>query len=39
MEGAHGLDLPERVRRSIAAQRGVQARVVSTQARDSMRPP
>jgi hypothetical protein len=39
MEGARGLDLPERVRRSIAAQRGVQARVVSTQARDSMRPP
>jgi hypothetical protein len=37
--GHRGLDLPERVRRSIAAQRGVQARVVSTQARDSMRPP
>jgi hypothetical protein len=37
-----GLDLPERVRRSLAsavAERGVQARVVSTQARDSMRPP
>ena len=42
MEGARGLDLPERVRRSIAAavaQRGVQARVISTQARESMRPP
>jgi hypothetical protein len=42
MEGGRGLDLPERVRHSIAAaaQRGgVQARVVSTQARDSMRPP
>jgi hypothetical protein len=37
--GHRGLNLPERVRRSIAAQRGVQARVVSTQARDSMRPP
>jgi hypothetical protein len=37
-----GLDLPERVRRSLAsavAERGVQARVVSTQGRDSMRPP
>jgi hypothetical protein len=42
MEGARGLDLPERVRQSIAAavaQRGVQARVISTQARESMRPP
>ena len=42
MEGARGLDLPERVRRSIAAaiaHRGVQARVISTQGRDSMRPP
>ncbi len=42
MEGARGLDLPERVRRSIAAavaERGVQARVISTQGRDSMRPP
>jgi hypothetical protein len=42
MEGAHGLDLPERVRQSIAAavaDRGVQARVISTQGRDSMRPP
>ena len=37
-----GLDLPERVRASIAAavaERGVQARVISTQSRDSMRPP
>ncbi len=42
MEGARGLDLPERVRQSIAAavaDRGVQARVISTQGRDSMRPP
>ena len=42
MEGARGLDLPERVRQSIAAavaHRGVQARVISTQGRDSMRPP
>jgi hypothetical protein len=43
MEGARGLDLPERVRHSIAAavaDRGVQARVISTQGRDSMlRPP
>ena len=42
MEGARGLDLPERVRKSIAAavaDRGVQARVISTQGRDSMRPP
>ncbi|MCA1687504.1 MAG: hypothetical protein LC714_02660 [Actinobacteria bacterium] len=42
MEGARGLDLPERVRRSIAAaigSGGVQARVISTQARESMRPP
>jgi hypothetical protein len=42
MEGARGLDIPERVRRSIAAavaHRGVQARVISTQGRDSMRPP
>jgi hypothetical protein len=38
----HGLDLPERVRRSIAsavASRGVQSRVISTRERDSMRPP
>lgn len=37
-----GLDLPERVRRSIAsavASRGVQSRVISTRGRDSMRPP
>jgi hypothetical protein len=42
MEGARGLDLPEPVRQSIAAavaHRGVQARVISTQGRDSMRPP
>jgi hypothetical protein len=42
MEGARGLDLPERVRQSIAAavaQSGVQARVISTQPRESMRPP
>jgi len=40
--GHRGLDLPERVRQSIAAavgSGGVQARVISTQARDSMRPP
>jgi hypothetical protein len=39
--GHRGLDLPERVRHAIAAaaQSGVQARVVSTQARASMRPP
>lgn len=37
-----GLNLPERVRQSIAAaveERGVQARMISTQGRDSMRPP
>ena len=37
-----GLDLPERVRRSLAAaveQSGAQARVVSVGARESMRPP
>ncbi|MDP9479763.1 MAG: hypothetical protein M3R38_29575 [Actinomycetota bacterium] len=37
-----GLDLPERVRQSIARavrERGPQARMVSTQGRDSMRPP
>jgi hypothetical protein len=42
MGEARGLDLPERVRRSIAAAvagRGVQARVISTRGRDSMRPP
>jgi hypothetical protein len=40
--GHGGLDLPERVRQSIAAttlSSGVQARVISTQARDSLRPP
>jgi hypothetical protein len=39
---SRGLDLPERVRESLAAAvaaRGVQARVISTQGRDSMRPP
>jgi hypothetical protein len=42
MDEARGLDLPERVRQSIAAavdSRGVQARVISTRGRDSMRPP
>ena len=42
MEEARGLDLPERVRQSITAavaDRGVQARVISTQGRDSLRPP
>ena len=37
-----GLDLPERVRRSLASavrERGVQARMISTQGRESMRPP
>ncbi len=41
-EGTKGLDLPESVRRSIAAaveERGVQARAVSTQGRSSMKPP
>lgn len=41
-EGHKGLDLPERVRQSLAgavAERGVQARVISTQGRESMRPP
>jgi hypothetical protein len=41
-ESGKGLDLPERVRRSLAAavaDRGVQARVISTQGRESMRPP
>jgi hypothetical protein len=41
-EKGKGLDLPERVRRSLAgavAQSGVQARVISTQGRESMRPP
>lgn len=42
MGETRGLDLPERVRHSIAAavaSRGVQARVISTRGRDSMRPP
>ena len=41
-ETGKGLDLPERVRKSLAAavaDRGVQARVISTQGRESMRPP
>ena len=43
-EGGHkkGLELPERVRQSLASavlERGVQARVVSTQGRESMKPP
>ena len=41
-EQGKGLDLPERVRHSLAgavAERGVQARVISTQGRESMRPP
>ena len=41
-EKGRGLDLPERVRHSLAgavAERGVQARVISTQGRESMRPP
>jgi hypothetical protein len=41
-ERGKGLDLPERVRQSLAgavAERGVQARVISTQGRESMRPP
>jgi hypothetical protein len=41
-ERGKGLDLPERVRRSLAAavvERGIQARVISTQGRESMRPP
>ena len=42
MEGVRGLDLPERVRQSIAAavaEKGAQARMISTQGRDSLRPP
>ena len=42
MGETRGLDLPERVRTSLAAavaDGGVQARVISTQGRDSMRPP
>jgi hypothetical protein len=41
-EKGKGLDLPERVRKSLAgavAERGAQARVISTQGRESMRPP
>lgn len=41
-ERSKGLDLPERVRQSIAtavASRGAQARVISTQGRESLRPP
>jgi len=41
-ENSQGLDLPERVRQSIASavqERGPQARTVSTQGRESMRPP
>ncbi len=41
-EQGRGLDLPERVRESLAAavaERGPQARVISTQGRGSMRPP
>ncbi len=41
-EKSKGLALPEQVRRSLAGavtERGVQARVVSTQGRESMRPP
>jgi hypothetical protein len=42
MEEGTGLDIPERVRKSLAgavADRGLQARVISTQGRESMRPP
>jgi len=42
MEAGRGLDIPERVRNNLAgavADRGVQARVISTQGRESMRPP
>ena len=41
-ERGKGLDIPERVRQSLAgavADRGVQARMISTQGRESMRPP
>ena len=41
-EKGQGLDLPGRVRGSLAgavAEKGVQARVISTQGRESMRPP
>ncbi len=42
MTEGKGLDLPESVRRSLASavlERGAQARMVSTQGRESMRPP
>jgi hypothetical protein len=42
MEEGTGLEIPERVRKSLAgavADKGVQARVISTQGRESMRPP
>lgn len=42
MTEAKGLELPESVRRSLASavlERGAQARMVSTQGRESMRPP
>ena len=42
MTEGKGLDLPEAVRRSLASavlERGAQARMVSTQGRESMRPP
>lgn len=42
MSEGRGLDLPESVRQTLAAaavERGAQARVISTQAGDSMRPP
>jgi hypothetical protein len=41
-EKGKGLEVPERVRKGLAeavAERGVQARVISTQGRESMRPP
>ena len=41
-EEGRGLDIPERVRKSLAgvvADKGVQGRVISTQGRESMRPP
>jgi hypothetical protein len=42
MEEGRGLDIPQRVRNNLAgvvADRGVQTRVISTQGRESMRPP
>ena len=41
-ERGKGLDLPERVRKSLASavsERGIQTRVISTQGRELMRPP